>query len=340
MPRRLPTSAFLLIISICLMASSRPQPQAAKPQTARQALLEMMSGGDQAFAKHLTVEIQEGMKNSANGKNISPAFAVLGGLRTLQTSGAETFETGSVLLSMSDPKTHEKFEVHVDSDDLSGDEDRLQLSIHAFRDGQEIDSPLQFISRIEVGMRNQRNIWRLNEITVSATVPVGDPVLMAKLGAATAGGGMIGGKVPVVSAEHEQRRPKLDVANTIRMLGYAEASYASMHPDTGFSCSLAELMSETRDVVGAMGVDPALSSGTWNGYRFSLSGCQGTPAGSFQIAAEPITPSAGAKAFCSDATHNIRISEDGKAATCILLGKPESSSRTLHVESHIERKSQ
>jgi hypothetical protein len=38
------------------------------------------------------------------------------------------FETGQVLLSANDPKSNEKFEVHVDSDDLSGDTFRFTSS--------------------------------------------------------------------------------------------------------------------------------------------------------------------------------------------------------------------
>jgi hypothetical protein len=50
-----------------------------------------------------------------------------------------------------------------------------------------------------------------------------------------------------------------------------------------------------------------------------LSGCQGNPVRSFQIAAEPLTGRG--KAYCSDDRHNLRTSEDGKASTCLVQGR-------------------
>jgi hypothetical protein len=101
------------------------------------------------------------------------------------------------------------------------------------------------------------------------------------------------------------------------MLAFAEGMYANLHPDVGFTCSLSDLVSQAKP----FGVDPAIANGVFSGYKFALSGCQGTPAGSFQLTAEPAAVAPGVKAFCTDATHNIRFSEDGRAATCLVSGK-------------------
>jgi hypothetical protein len=71
-----------------------------------------------------------------------------------------------------------------------------------------------------------------------------------------------------------------------------------------------------------MQIDPQVNNGVYNGYRFSLTGCQGRPAGSFQILAEPAVVAPNAKAYCVDATQNLRASEDGRGATCLAMGKP------------------
>jgi hypothetical protein len=105
---------------------------------------------------------------------------------------------------------------------------------------------------------------------------------------------------------------------TIRLLAFAESAFAHEHPDAGFSCSLSDLAQWSK----MMGVDPQVTTGSYNGYRFALSGCVGKPAGSFQVIAEPLLANKGAKAFCMDATQNLRESTDGQADTCLAVGKP------------------
>jgi hypothetical protein len=72
----------------------------------------------------------------------------------------------------------------------------------------------------------------------------------------------------------------------------------------------------------AMLIDPRLASGKKNGYVFALSGCDGTPASRYSITAVPADPSSGTRAFCSDESAVIRVSADGKANSCLNLGKP------------------
>ena len=57
------------------------------------------------------------------------------------------------------------------------------------------------------------------------------------------------------------------------------------------------------------------------GYKFSLSGCQGKPAETFHVVAEPVSLAGGAKAYCTDATRNVRTSDDGSGSTCLMAGK-------------------
>src|SRR5207253_928064 len=109
---------------------------------------------------------------------------------------------------------------------------------------------------------------------------------------------------------------------TLRLIGIAESIYSRRNAAIGFTCNLADLVNLGKgiDDNGPYSfLDPAFATGVSNGYQFLLSGCDGQPASKFQIIAEPI--SGKGSAFCSDASHAIRISGDGKGATCLVSGK-------------------
>ena len=101
----------------------------------------------------------------------------------------------------------------------------------------------------------------------------------------------------------------------LNALGLLEITFAHQHPDQGFTCSLS-------DLAEAFANNPQFSNGMVQGYKLSLSGCQGRPAGSFQLVAEPLAQGNGGKAFCTDATRNIRVSDDGRGGTCLAFGRP------------------
>ena len=61
------------------------------------------------------------------------------------------------------------------------------------------------------------------------------------------------------------------------MTAMAEYSFARQHPDSGFTCSLADLAEFGK----LFGLDQQFSSGIYHGYRLNLTGCQGRPVGSF-----------------------------------------------------------
>src|SRR5689334_15976345 len=185
-----------VVVVLALLAGTalyaQPQSQAPPPQTPRQALIEMISGGQEGAMKHLTVEMQKSLQGDGKSDSASQ-LAAFDQIRSA-SSDFQVFETGQVLLSANDPKSHDKFEVHVDSDDLSGDTDSMDISFHQFRDGVEQDIPYAaMLSRFTVGMKRQANVWRLNEISINIKVPVGDPKLLEKFGNGMPG--MIGGKI-------------------------------------------------------------------------------------------------------------------------------------------------
>jgi hypothetical protein len=309
------TTAFLLALSTSSFLFSQTQAPAAPPQTPRQALIEMISGGQQGAMKHLTLEMQKSLQQ--DGKNNAAAELAAFDQIKAASSDFQVFETGQVLLSANDPKNNEKFEVHVDSDDLSGDTDNMDISFHQFRDGVEQDIPYAtMLSRFTVGMKKQENIWRLNELSINIQVPVGDPKLLEKFGNSM-GTGMIGAKVGGAAGGKAEKPRDLTPKQAITMLSFAESTFARTHPEIGFTCTLADLGKSN-----PFNLDPRVFLGEpYQGYKFSLSGCQDKPSGSFHLVAEPVSPTAKTKAYCSDATNNVRSSDDGLGSSCLTSGK-------------------
>lgn len=310
------TAVLLLVTFADSFLLAQSQAPAAPPQTPRQALIEMISGGQEGAMKHLTVEMQKSLQGDGKS-NAASQLAAFDQIRAA-SSGFQVFESGEVLISANDPKNNEKFEVHVDSDDLSGDTDNMDISFHQFRDGVEQDIPYTaMLSRFTVGMKRQANIWRLNEISVDIKVPLGDPKLLEKFGSGI-GPGMFGAKVGGVSASGKPEKPR-DMAprEAVMMLGFAESQFARTHPEIGFTCTLPDLAKPNM-----FNLDPHIFSGEpYQGYKFSLSGCQDKPSGSFHLVAEPVSPTGKAKAFCTDATNNVRSSDDGLGSSCLTSGK-------------------
>ena len=312
---------FLFLLLACLVfISALSQPQAAPPrqQTARQALTEIVTKGGEALLKHLTVEVQDALK--ANKKFNGEALSLLNSM-TLG-SGLQSFEAGEVLFAYNDAAQHTKYEVHVDNDDLAGDEDSLQLSLHAFRDEKEQDPEWGPMSpHFTVSLKLQQNVWRLNNVSVGAEFPVGDAKFFEKMFLKPAPGAASNSGLAGVHVNHgaeDVPSSEMPPEHVVTMLAYAESTFARQHPDVGFTCSFSELAESSK----MMGVDQRVNNGIYNGYRFALAGCQGKPASSYQITAEPV--GSGAKAFCTDATQNLRNSDDGRGATCLASGRVQS----------------
>lgn len=102
----------------------------------------------------------------------------------------------------------------------------------------------------------------------------------------------------------------------VRALNTAEISYASSHPDMGYTCTLSDL----QDLIG-----PNLVSGKRNGYVFVLSDCAadatGGPNTKYRIVSYPQVPgSTGVRSFCSDETAVIKIDRSGSRENCFENG--------------------
>lgn len=293
-------------------------------QSPRKAILEMLSGGEDAFKRHLTLEVQEKigamLKGSAGGMDPMQALSVA---RAAGGQDLESFDAGPILFSYNNAEQHERFEIRLDGDELRGGEDEMQLSLHALREGVEEDLPIAL--RFELSWKQQENVWRLNAITVSATAAIGDPRIFDRSRWSLAALAPRSGDTaipPAPAAAAKEERPRLTVARAVRLIGLAENLYAQKHPKTGFTCFLSELVGVGKgldDGEPYTFLDPEFAQGVYGGYRFSLRGCAGNPVRNYQIVAEPL--SGAGRAYCADPSRDLRASDDGNGANCLASGK-------------------
>jgi hypothetical protein len=315
----------LFILSIVPVASAGAQvSQTSAPQTARQALMEMFSmEGSGTFVKHLPAATLSALENAGALKSLQQ-YSTLASQFHKTGNQLETFETGPILLASDDPKTGQRVEVIVDSDSLQGDDDNIELSFRTYKEKQLQRTP--FMPRITFCMKMESGVWKLNEILFSLRVPLADPDFLKTI---TEG---MKSRTAAMTQMQSQSQPSTItfggdsmVVTSMRSILTAEKTYKSTYASVGYTCTLSDL-----DGFGggepnehqAMLIASGLASGKKQGYIFTLSGCEGTPANSFHLAAVPAGNSFGRRAFCADQSGAIRYSTDGSAATCQTSGIP------------------
>jgi hypothetical protein len=319
--KKLRLIGFLAFFTSMLCAQQISAP--AVPQTARQALLEMIfSKTPGTFVKHLPQATRAALQKSGALANMQQ-YSLLTSQLQAQNKNFQTFETGSILLTMDDPQSNQKFDITVENDSLLGDEDDLELSFQGYKDG--VLQKTSYMPRLTFVMKKESDIWKLNEIAVTVHVPLADPDFLKALTE----------KMKPQTAAQTTFTPQAQtsvpfgsdaqVLSAMRTILTAEATYANMYRSVGYTCTLSDL-----DGFGggganqhqAMLIPSSLASGKRYGYVFSLSGCTGSPANSFQLTAGPSGNSFGRRVFCSDQTAVIRSSTDGNPATCLVSGAP------------------
>jgi hypothetical protein len=296
----------LLTTNTVLAAHTQIAPAPPPPQSARDALLEMFLGqGPDHLKRHLPEITKKAFAKIESGANPSFLTEVEGIAMQARAGGRslQTMETGPVLLVSEQPQTREKFEVTVERDDLSGDEDEIDLSFQMSRNGKP--EGLTFLPRLTFMMKMESGVWRLNEASFLARMPLADPDFLKELA----------GQIE----EKQQRMNEFTASFSIRAIVSAETAYHTKHP--GYTCSLSELAAPSpteSDERPKMPIDPDLAKGTKQGYVFALTGSDVLH---YEIAAEPATRSAGHRAFCADESGVLKFSKNGKASTCLSSGQ-------------------
>jgi hypothetical protein len=315
----------LALCSVLAFAGIAPgQRTVTHEQSPRQALIEMLSGGEAPFKKHLTLEMQSKLQNMMKGSpdNAPSPFQVLTGANSSGGNKFQSFDIGSILFAFNNPEQHERYEVEIDSEESRGEEDTMGLSLHLVRNGVEHEIPVGL--RFVVKLKRQAGIWRLNAVTLSATLPMGDPRILEKSwwGPALAAVSGSTDDANAASAVVIDERPKMNPLRAVRMIGMAENIYVQRHPGAGYTCSISDLVNigKGMDEEGMYKfMDAEFAGGLYNGYRFRITGCERAPARVFRVTAEPV--GGRGTAYCSDNTNNLRAADDGRGATCLVSGK-------------------
>jgi hypothetical protein len=291
-----------MVGSISLGAQTATPPP---PQSARQALLEMVFGkGENDFQKHLPEDARQTLIRKGETPETSSILRIstLGRQMLAQGEKVETFDTGPIFLSavMSD---HEKVECDVERDSLMGEADEIELSVHYYKDGQLQVLPI--VPDLIFTLKQEKEIWRLTEITAAAHIPLTDPDYLKGL------------------RKQQDEETESQARNRILIITGAESGYVSKHPDLGYSCSLSTLFARDPNANPAEFVfDPGQGNDEYYDYRVTLSGCEGTPPSKYRIAAVPADPDAGLKTFCSDESGTVKFVAGGKTSSCFSRGKP------------------
>jgi hypothetical protein len=290
------------------------------PQTARRALLEMFFSKTQGtFVKHLPAATRDALEKSGAMANLQQ-YSLLAGQIQAQGRNFQTFETGPVLLSGEDPKTGQKVEVRVENDVLGGDEDDIELSFQIYENALA----QRITPRITFSMKQESQVWKLNEISILIRLPLTDPdLLKAITNGMKARQNATASLTPHSQTVASSAGTDAQVLAAMRTILTAEITYATTYPRVGYTCTLSAL-----DGFGggepnehqAMLINSGLASGKRYGFVFSLSGCMGAPATGFRLSATPNANAFGRKTFCADQSGVIRASESGDPASCFANG--------------------
>jgi hypothetical protein len=316
-------SVLFLAIAVLCCTNLESQQAAAAPQTARQALLEMFfSKTPGTFVKHLPQATRAALEKSGALATLQQ-YSLMASQFQRQGQNLQTFDTGPVLLAGEDPKTGQRTQITVERDVPRGERDEIQLSFQIYQNGQAQRTP--FMPQMTFSMKQEEQVWTLNEISVTIHLPLADPDLLKAFtenmrppAATTSVAFTPRSETPAPPAGTDAM-----VLSAMHTILAAEVTYASTYPAVGFTCTLSNL-----DGFGggepnerqAMLISSRLASGKKYGFVFTLSECTGRPVTGFHLTAAPSGSFYGGKAFCSDQSGVIRSSDDGNPATCLASG--------------------
>jgi len=326
-------SVRILLAMICLAASTTllAQETARPPQNARQALLDMFFGKAGSMERHLPEATRKAIREASDGgPNFMQQISMASAAMNAPDTRIQKFETGSTLLSVENTKTFTKFEAIVDKDDLSGDEDNIQVSFQMYNNGKIEKNPV--LPAMNFLMKQEKNVWRLSEISLTIRVALADPDLLKLMvegskarrlttisavsqenGNGNGNGGFGDSTAPSTPIPHADETSAIAAMRSILA---AEKIYSSTYHYVGFTCQLSDLDGfgqGTPNEHQAMLIESRLASGKKRGYLFAISGCGTTPNQHFQLTARPADNAPG-RTFCADETTTIHTSAD--PATC------------------------
>lgn len=291
--------ALLVVVAISL--STAGQNTASQPQSARQALIEMFTGkGENDFTKHLPSAVLASLVRKGDTPEASLLFRVSGGVRGLIMEGekVETFDDGPNILTSETSSTHERIEVAVEHDSLSAEDDEIELSVHLYKNGEPQILPV--IPQLIFTLKQEKEIWRVTEVTVAAHVPLEDPDYLKGL------------------RKQQDEMNQSAAQSRVNMIAQTEINYAASHRDEGYFCTFQALNQNSEAPTNTYFAPVNDES---NGYRFSLAGCSGKPATKYRLKAVPVDPDAEIKAFCVDESGTLKSIPAADSSKCFTHGE-------------------
>jgi type IV pilus assembly protein PilA len=314
---------YLTLLTSLTLVSSAQQ----RSQTAREALLDMLFGKPGSFEKHLPAATSTAFREVSGGDDSTlQQLSMITEL--MKTQGRlETFEAGPTLLTFADEKKHTRFEVVIKEDNLRGDEDEIVLAFAVYNDGRSQN--LQFSPLLSLLMTSESGVWRLNQLSFTVRVPLGDPdflksiVESVKKRQALRASAAPMGTLSAHPTAWQSTPNEASAISSMRTILTAQMTYATQYPSVGFSCSLSDLDGfgqGTSNEHQAMLIESRLASGKKGGYVVSLSQCGMPPAKHFVLTGVPSVSGAG-RTLCADESGLIRAS-DLTAESCLSIGKP------------------
>jgi hypothetical protein len=295
---------FGAFVGCSLLAQTSAPPS---QQTARQALIEMFLGkGPDDFTKHLPEDARRTLIRKGDTPEASWVLRIaeMGHQLGAQGEHMETFDTGPNIVVTEQGNGHEKLEVSVERDNLMGEAEEIEVSVHYYKDGQLVTLPV--VPRITFTLLQNKEVWQLTEVTAAAHIPLTDPDYLKGL------------------RKQQDESNEGSAQMRVGFIVTAENGYAAKHPERGFACSLAALVAPDANAGeegGGTFFDPGQGQDEWNGYRFTVSGCEGSPASKFRLTAAPLDPDSEAKTFCADESGKIKFVTGGKPSSCFSRGE-------------------
>ena len=293
----------LALIALSCPLFSQDVAQDAKPpeQSPRQALIEMFMGkGENDFAKHLPDAARTVLLHKGESRETSYLLKISSAIRGLEQQGEkiETYEDGPNILVAENKNIHEKVEVGVEHDSFSGEEDEIELSVHVSKNDEPEFLPV--VPRLIFTLKQENDIWRVSELTLAAHVPLEDADYLKGL-----------------RKQQDQANESAAQAR-VGMIVNMETAYATSHADVGYVCQLGNLYPSPD---GEPNAQAPFADTEFNGYRISLSGCEGKPSKTYRLTASPIDSDSEMKKFCVDESGTLKATEPAYSSACFSDGK-------------------
>ncbi len=316
--RRFSLTVALFAVTSTSFAQTSTTASSQPPQSARQALIEMLLGkGPDDFLKHLPDVTRQALMRK--GDSPSSIFMQIAGIGVhLRGQGhVETFDAGPIILT-SENDEHEKVEATVEHDSLMGEDDEIEVSFRYTKDGELQQLPV--VPRLTFTLRQEKEIWKLVDLTAAARFPLTDPDYLNGL------------------RKQQDEENQSAAQMRVGMITGAESEYKSSHPAVGYTCKLETLFApnvapqslgnqdQSQDGAnqgesGGFNMPNEFAKEESTGYRFSLTGCSGSPANRFRITAVPLDSDAGLKTFCADQSGTVKFLKGGTGSACFSQGE-------------------